>query len=102
MMKSVLTICCLILLGGVVPSARAQYLGEPLAASWPSPTALLSYNPTNDPDANYNRSSIPLAARFSNPALNVNPHARTNEARVMPLVSFNSGVVPSAQGSRTN
>jgi len=80
---------------------QAQELGEPVAPSF-YPATILNWNPTNDPDAFYNKSTIPLAMRFVNPALNVNPHSRTNEAGVMSLVAFNSTPVSSAEGSRTN
>ncbi|HYG23901.1 MAG TPA: autotransporter-associated beta strand repeat-containing protein [Verrucomicrobiae bacterium] len=81
-------------------NASAQMLGEPVAKRW-MPADILNWSPGTDPDAAYNRSSVPLAPRISNPALNFNPHARINEARVMPLVAFNSTPVVSSQGSRT-
>ncbi|MDB6019542.1 MAG: Mannosyl-glycoprotein endo-beta-N-acetylglucosaminidase [Pedosphaera sp.] len=81
--------------------SRAQFLGEPVTVQWPTVGALLSWSPTNDANARYNRSSVSLAPRISNPALNVNSHARTNEAKVMTLVSFNSYSTGSAEGSHT-
>src|SRR5579859_3658239 len=81
--------------------SHAQLLGEPVAPSF-YPATILNWDPTNDPDAFYNKSTVPLATRFVNPALDVNPHARTNEAGVMSLVAFNSTPVSSAEGSHTN
>src|SRR5690348_14002102 len=61
--------------------------GQPYASYW-FPSTILDWDPATDPDAPFNRSSIPLAARFSNPDFNVNPHAHIDEARVQPLVAF--------------
>lgn len=90
---------CFLLAG--VPAGRAQFLGEPLVMRWPSVSSILNWSSTNDASARYNRSSVPLASRVCNPALNINSHARTNEARVMALVSFNSYSTASAEGPHT-
>ena len=58
--------------------------GQPFASYW-HPNTLLTWNPANDPDAPFNRANTPLAPRVSNPALNVNPNARTNQARIASL-----------------
>jgi hypothetical protein len=50
-MKAVLPILLFAAVAWLQASAQAQYLGEPLAASWPSPAALLNDNATGDPDA---------------------------------------------------
>ncbi len=61
--------------------------GQPFASYW-HPSTLLTWNPTNDADSAFNRANIPLAARFSHPALNVNVHAKTNQAKVVSLSAF--------------
>ncbi|TWT78526.1 Glycosyl hydrolase family 85 [Posidoniimonas polymericola] len=69
----------------------AQLPGQPYANYWKpdtAPNSLASYNPAADPDAPFNLGSVPLATRFSNPALQANPHARPGEARVMSLAAF--------------
>lgn len=81
-------------------AAHAQTPGDPVAPQW-SAAALLNWDPSTDPDAPYNRSSVPLATRSTNPALNVNPHAQANGGGVMPLVAFNRYPVSSAQGPRS-
>ncbi|MEM6794791.1 MAG: glycoside hydrolase, partial [Acidobacteriota bacterium] len=45
--------------------------------------------PATDPDAPFNRSLVPLADRFINPALQVNANARGGEARVVALSIMN-------------
>lgn len=94
---SILLLSSLFVLAGI--SGHAQYSGEPVTVQWPKIGGFLSWNPTNDPDARYN--SVPLASRISNPALNINSHAQTNEAKIMALVSFNSYSVGSAEGPHT-
>lgn len=81
-------------------ASRAQIPGDPVAPQW-SPAALLNWDPATDPDAPYNRSSVPLAVRTTNAALNVNPHAQFNGGGVMPLVAFNRYPNSSAQGPRS-
>ncbi len=62
---------------------------------------MLNWNPTTDPDAAFNRANTPLAKRFLNPALNVNSHARTNEARVVSHVAFAGTSGNPSQGGLT-
>ncbi len=75
--------------------------GDPVSPQW-HPDELLRWTPDADPDAPFNRSTVPLATRVAPiAALKANPHARLNEGRVMPLIAFNSIPAASAQGSRT-
>lgn len=67
-------------------AAAAQAATQPYASYW-HPATILNWNPATDPDARYNRSSIPLAQRVL-PARRANAHARPNEARVQPLIAF--------------
>ncbi len=85
---------------GNLPTVRAQIPGDPVAPQWSS-SAILNWDPATDPDAPYNRSTVPLATRTANAALNVNPHAQFNGGGVMPLVAFNRYPVSSAQGPRS-
>ena len=80
--------------------AVAQLIGEPISPQW-YPSEMLAWSPATDPDAPYNKSTVPLAGRVLNPAFNLNPHARVNEARVSTLSAFNTIPASSAQGSRT-
>jgi endo-beta-N-acetylglucosaminidase D len=61
--------------------------GQPFASYW-HPNTLLTWNPTNDADAAFNRANTPLATRYSHPALNVNAHAKTNQGKVVSLSAF--------------
>jgi len=61
--------------------------GQPFASYW-HPATLLLWDPTTDPDAPFNRSSVPLGTRFQNPDFNVNTHAHPDEARIQSLVAF--------------
>lgn len=78
-------------------SARAALPGQPFASYW-HPSTLLSWNPTNDPDAAFNRGNTPLATRISNPLLNVNSHAKTNQARIVSLSAFSATSGNPSQG----
>ncbi|RYD77612.1 MAG: hypothetical protein EOP84_15325, partial [Verrucomicrobiaceae bacterium] len=81
--------------------ATGQVYGDPVSPQW-HPDEILNWDPAKDPDAPYNRSTVPLAARIpQNPAFKVNSNARMNEGRVMPLMAFNTIPAASAQGSRT-
>ena len=93
-------LCAAISVFANVGPGRAQVPGDPVAPQW-SPGTILNWDPTTDPDAPYNRSTVPLAARTTNPALNVNPHAQFNGGGVMPLVAFNRYPNSSAQGPRS-
>ncbi len=56
-----------------------------------------NYDPASDPEAPYNRSSVPLGDRFLTEQTIVNSHARMDGAGVSPLPVFSGGSVP-AQG----
>lgn len=82
-------------------SATGQVPGDPVSPQW-NPDEILSWTPGADPDAPFNRSTVPLATRIpAIAALKANAHARLGEGRVMPLIAFNSTPSASAQGSRT-
>ena len=70
---------------------------QPFASYW-FPNELLTWSPATDPDAPYNRSHTPLRDRFLN-AIQVNAHARANEARVCPLDIFWATSGNPSQGS---
>ena len=91
-------ICAAALLLSTGVSALAQVPDQPFASYW-FPNDLLAWTPDSDPDAPFNRSNTPLAIRFSNPDLNVNAHARPNEARVMALSAFGPTSRNPSQGS---
>lgn len=95
-MRFALMFCCLVA-WVVSSSAQAALPGQPFASYW-HPSTLLNWNPATDPDAAYNRANTPLASRISNPALNVNPHAKVNQGRVMSLSAFNATSGNPSQG----
>jgi autotransporter-associated beta strand protein len=77
----------------------------PYSSFW-HPEYLLNWTPASDPNSDFNRSNVPLAARFTpgsaatplNTALNVNTHARPGEAKIATLSGFStSGTL--SQGS---
>ena len=80
--------------------AGTQLPGQPYASYW-YPSTILDWDPATDPDAPFNRGSIPLRTRFSNPDFNVNPHAHLNEGRVAALVAFAPTSFNPSQGSPT-
>ena len=82
--------------GAQEPPALAP--DQPVASFW-FPDQLLSWSPASDEDAPFNRGATPLAPRFLNPALNVNAHARPNQARVAALVGFNPTSNNPSQGT---
>ncbi len=92
----------LFLMAAICPTSllNAQTSIEPVSPQW-SPNELLAWSSATDASAPYNRSSVPLAARLANPALNVNANARYNEAKVNALVAFNNLPKASAQGTRS-
>src|SRR6185369_659110 len=93
------TILLLAAFCSMMPSRSFAALpGQPFASYW-HPSTLLNWNPATDPDAPFNRGSVPLAPRFLNGALNVNSHARTNEAKVVSLVAFAGTSGNPSQGS---
>jgi endo-beta-N-acetylglucosaminidase D len=82
------------------PQAEAQAVQavtQPYASYW-HPATILNWNPATDPDARYNRSSVPLAPRIV-PARRANAHARPGEGRVQPLVAFAPTSNNPSQGS---
>ncbi|MFI9554699.1 endo-beta-N-acetylglucosaminidase [Nonomuraea endophytica] len=68
--------------------ARAAAPGDQPYASYWHPSTILSWNPASDPDARFNRSSVPLRPRVSDPALKANANARAGEGRVASLAAF--------------
>ncbi|MCA9240362.1 MAG: hypothetical protein KDA37_09190 [Planctomycetales bacterium] len=89
-------------LGILAAEGYAQLPLQPYASYWKpdtAPNSLLAYDYDSDPDAQFNKGSVPLATRISNPALQANPHARPNEARVMSLAAFNGTSNNPSQGS---
>jgi len=70
---------------------------QPFVSYW-FPNDLLAWSPATDPDAPYNRSVTPLRDRFLN-AVQVNTHARPNEARICPLDIFWATSGNPSQGS---
>lgn len=83
-------------------AAQAQLPLQPYASYWKpasAPNSLLDYQYEADPDARFNVGSVPLASRIANPALQANPHARPNEARVMSLAAFGPTSGNPSQGS---
>ena len=83
-------------------SGAAPLPNQPFAPAWHPASGnrpLLSYNLANDLDAPFNRGSVPLRSRFTNEALQVNPHAQPNRARVMALSAFTGDQGNPSQGS---
>jgi endo-beta-N-acetylglucosaminidase D len=78
--------------------AGTELPGQPYASYW-FPSTILTWDPATDPDAPFNRGSIPLAPRFSNADFNVNPHAHLDEARVQALIAFAPTSFNPSQGS---
>jgi endo-beta-N-acetylglucosaminidase D/PKD repeat protein len=91
--------CSLILIMMVcVALSSSAFAKQPYSSYW-FPDQLLKWNPASDPDAAFNRSTIPLQNRFIGEG--VNPNA-TKDPKVMALSALNQGTsgVPS-QGSNT-
>jgi len=74
-------------------SSLAQLPGQPYSSYW-FPNELLSWSPSSDPDAAYNRGSIELADRFVGDS-QANPHAHPGEAEISCL----SIMYPSTSGN---
>lgn len=96
----------LVLVASLVAAASSSaFAGDPLPgqpyASYWFPSTILDWDPATDPDAPFNRSSVPLATRFSSPDFNVNPHAHLDEGRVQALVAFAPTSFNPSQGSAT-
>ena len=81
-------------------AGSTQLPGQPYASYW-YPSTILDWDPATDPDAPFNRGSIPLGTRFSNPDFNVNPNALLDEGRVAALVAFAPTSFNPSQGSPT-
>ena len=82
-------------------SAGTQLPGQPYASYW-FPSTILDWDPATDPDAPFNRGSVPLSPRMSVSYLNVNPHAHLNEGRVQALVAFAPTSFNPSQGAPTS
>lgn len=86
------TLCALLMVGfwisGEAVAAGPFPPDQPFASFW-FPNELLTWDPMTDPDAPYNRSAVPLQDRFTNPATEVNSHARPGEAEVIALSIMN-------------
>ncbi len=88
-----------LLVGAKTGWAQQKYAeGQPFAPHW-FPNELLAWSPDTDPDAAYNRGSVPLAARFADPGTQANPHARAGEARVVSLAAFGPTALNPSQGA---
>ena len=61
--------------------------------------AILSWSPSTDPDAPYNRSGVSLKNKYVDSATTVNPNARVNEAKINPLSAFAPTSDNPSQGS---
>ncbi|MES2440866.1 MAG: hypothetical protein V4584_17500 [Verrucomicrobiota bacterium] len=93
-------------INGSVPTARITATAEfPLAATVPPytsfwhPDYLLKWSPAIDSSADFNKSTVPLAARSANAALKVNANSRPNEGKVAVLTTFGSTSFLPSQGS---
>ena len=71
---------------------------QPFASYW-FPLEILSWSPSTDPDAPYNRSGVPLKNKFVDTLLIINSNSRVNEARVNPLSAFAPTSDNPSQGS---
>jgi mannosyl-glycoprotein endo-beta-N-acetylglucosaminidase len=71
---------------------------QPFASYW-FPLEILSWSPSTDPDAPYNRSGVPLKNKYVDSITIVNQNARYNEARVNPLSAFAPTSDNPSQGS---
>jgi len=93
-MKSLQIVTLIFSLLLIFGKLTAQPLDQPYSSYW-YPQELLSWSPEADPDAAYNRGSILLQDRLMNDDLQVNDHARPNEAEVHAL----SIMYPSTSGN---
>lgn len=80
-------------------SNRIIYSSDQPYASYWFPLEILSWSPSTDPDAPYNRSGVPLKNKFVDTVTVINPNARVNEARVNPLSAFAPTSDNASQGS---
>jgi endo-beta-N-acetylglucosaminidase D len=81
-------------------SNRAAFFStdQPFTSYW-FPLEILSWSPSTDPDAPYNRSGVPLKNKYVDSITVVNPNARVNEAKVNPLSAFAPTSDNPSQGS---
>lgn len=94
-------LCLMIVTAGAAVDAQTFPDDQPFASFW-FPNDLLTWDPANDPDAPYNRGAVPLQSRFRNPAAQVNPLARPDEARVTAVSIMNPSTSNNpSQGSLT-
>jgi endo-beta-N-acetylglucosaminidase D len=85
-------IACMLAAGAV-----AQGLpGQPYCSYW-YPDDLLTWTPSSDLDAPYNKGSVPLAGRFTGD-IQVNAHARPGEASIAALCAWFSTSANPSQG----
>ncbi len=71
---------------------------QPFASYW-FPLEILSWSPSTDPDAPYNRSGVTLKNKYVDSITIVNPNARYNEAKVNTLSAFAPTSDNPSQGS---
>ncbi|WP_344623497.1 endo-beta-N-acetylglucosaminidase [Kitasatospora arboriphila] len=81
------------------PQAAAGTGGSQPYASYWYPNTILDWDPATDPDARFNRATVPLRPRTSDPALKANANARPGEGKVVSLVSFGPTSNNPSQGS---
>jgi mannosyl-glycoprotein endo-beta-N-acetylglucosaminidase len=82
----------------IFDNASTYSSDQPYASYW-FPLEILSWSPSSDPDAPYNRSGVPLNNKYVDSITVVNPNARVNEARVNPLSAFAPTSDNPSQGS---
>ena len=75
------------------------YLSDQPFASYWFPMEILSWSPSTDPDAPYNRSGVSLKNKYVDSITVENPNARINEAKVNPLSAFAPTSDNPSQGS---
>ena len=71
---------------------------QPYASYW-FPLEILTWSPSTNADAPYNRSGVPLKNKYVDSITVVNPNARVNEAKVNPLSAFAPTSDNPSQGS---
>lgn len=80
------------------PARPALPTDQPFASAW-FPSTILAWSPASDPDAPYNRASVPLRSRLGAPGLQASAHARPGEGRVNPISAFAPTSGNPSQGS---
>lgn len=80
------------------PAQAVEVPGQPFAPVW-FPHTLLKWSPQTDPDAPYNRSRVPLGARFLDPATLANTHAWPGGAGVTAIAAFAGTANNPSQGT---